>query len=216
MKITTLPKFTLLFLLASLLFFGCSAEDSPEDQIRSFVKSAENAVEEKRIRDLRKMIDDGYSDEGGRNKKELINHIVYHTLRQQSVHLFTAIDIIEISTPTSASVYLFAALTGRPVDSVSILPDIQADIYKFQLHLSKNDNSWQLLSAQWQPASVDDFFQDWNLLYLLRFAHFKKSYSTDTAFLTATHVIIFQIMSRIWYNLRKDNEMTPDIYWYFY
>lgn len=159
-KLKNHPLRCLLILFTCLVFTGCSNDDSPEDQIRSFIKNTESAVEEKRIMDLREIIDDEYSDKGGRNKKELINFIVYQTLRQRSFHLLTTVDTIEFSTPSSAEVTVFVAMTGRPVESFSVLPDLQADLYRFHLLLKKVEGSWRFLSAEWHPAELKELFSE--------------------------------------------------------
>lgn len=148
------------FALALMLILpGCSADESPEDQIKAFITLAEEAVEDNRIRDIRKMVAEEYNDGGGRDKKELINYLVYQTLRQQSVHLLTKVDSIDVSTPDTASAIVFAALTGRPVEDITLLPNFQAELYSFQLELRKNNGQWQLFSAHWKPADIKEIFQ---------------------------------------------------------
>ena len=154
----TFPRQSILLiaLLTGCILLGCSADDSPEEQIAALITQAEEAVEDKRIRDIRNMVAEDYSDDGGRDKKELINYLVYHTLRQQSVYLFTRIETIEMSAPDAGRVTLHAALTGRPVESASLLPGFQADLYRFELDFHKKDDQWLLRSAHWEPAEVKD------------------------------------------------------------
>ncbi|WP_163339304.1 hypothetical protein [Desulfopila sp. IMCC35008] len=152
----------LLILMATcgvIYLSGCSS-DSPEDQVRSFIKTAEDAVEKNEIGDVKAMISENYSDNDGMTKKDIIAYLSYQLLRKRSIHLFTSIDQVKFPAEDQAEVVLFVAMTGQPVESASILPKLQADIYRFDLILQNIDGNWLLATSTWQPALIEDIFTE--------------------------------------------------------
>lgn len=161
LSLKSLPMRLLIILgLWGLLFLGGCSNESPEDQVRLFIKTAEDAVENNEIGDVREMISESYSDDKGRTKKDIIRYLSYQLLRKRSIHLFTSIDTITIVSENQAKVNLFVAMTGQPVESASILPQLHADIYRFDLNLQKEDGDWLLVTSMWQPAIIDDIFTE--------------------------------------------------------
>jgi hypothetical protein len=151
-------RLTSLSLLITIVFFlttGCSNE-TPEDQVRQYIKNAEKLVEENEIGKIKELIADNYNDEQGKSKKDIIAYLTYQLLTQRSIHLFTSIDTIDIPTEAQAHATVFVAMTGQPIDNASSLLQIRADIYRFNFTLQKIDNKWMLVSSTWQPALLDD------------------------------------------------------------
>lgn len=141
-----------------LLFSSCSSPPTPEEQIHQFIDTAEEAVEDGKIRKIYPLVSDTY-DDGKRNKRELMNYLVYQVLRNKSVYLFTSVSSIEFSKEDTALVEVITGMTGAPAESKFELLNLQAQVYSFSLTLSREDEEWRLISASWQPAELTDLIQ---------------------------------------------------------
>jgi hypothetical protein len=146
--------------IALLLLSGCSAGDSPEDKVKQFMATAEIAVEQGELREVRELIADDYSDSHDRTKKEVLNYLAYQVLRKQAIHLYTSIKDVTFPTPQTVSVKMFVGMSGAPADSKRVLLDLQADIYKFEITLRASGSSWEVTSANWEPAMLDELFSE--------------------------------------------------------
>ncbi len=157
----TLPiTYAYVMFLTVLILAGCSANNITEEKIREFISNAEIAIEEGNIRKVGNLIDDTYNDSRGRGKKELIQYVTYQVLRKRSIHLYTSVTSISFPTPDTATVQLYAAMTGVPVESTRALLDMRADIYTFDCTLTLHDENWVLSSASWEPALLEDLLPE--------------------------------------------------------
>ncbi len=158
----TVSRILLLTLLtaALLMLSGCSSGNSPEDRVKQFLATAEVAIEQGKLGKVREMIADDYNDENGRTKKELLNYIAYQVLRKQAIHLYTSTKSITFETAETGRVEMFVAMSGAPADSKRILLDLQADIYRFEITLRGKDSTWEVTSASWEPAMLDELFPE--------------------------------------------------------
>jgi hypothetical protein len=146
-------------LLALLLPGACSEEQGPEAIARSFVAACEEAAQERRLRDLRDLIAEDYSDPAGRTAQDVLAVAAGYLMRNRSVHIYTRLQEATEQDGRIAATVL-AALAGRPISDVSVLPSINADLYRFDLELVEQEGDWRLAGATWRTALVDDFFAD--------------------------------------------------------
>ncbi|MCB2214764.1 hypothetical protein [Desulfofustis glycolicus] len=149
----------LLAVLALLLPAACSEEQGPEAIARSFVAASKEAVQERRLRDLRDLIAEEYADPAGRTAQDVLAVAAGYLMRNRSVHIYTR---LQAATEQDGRIQatVLVALAGRPISDVSMLPSINADLYRFELELVEQEGDWQLASATWRTALVDDFFAD--------------------------------------------------------
>lgn len=147
----------LLYGLIVLMLSACSRPSEPEAEIRAFIAEAQAAAEAHRVGDLRQLIAEDYNDERGNDRKAIENLLRLQILRQQSIHLFTRIDTIELPSPDRAAVRVAVAMVGQPVSRADELINLKADLYRFDLELERRDGAWVARRAQWQPAQIDDF-----------------------------------------------------------
>ncbi|MDX9897150.1 MAG: hypothetical protein RBS34_17005 [Desulfofustis sp.] len=145
-------------LLAAVLLglLSCSERPAPEAIARGFVDACAEAVQQRRPNALRDLIATDYRDAEGRTGQEVLGIAAGYLLRNRSVHLITRIQSAEQRDERIVATVL-AALAGRPVDDVALLPSMDADIYWFDVELAKEDGDWRVLCAAWRPALVDDF-----------------------------------------------------------
>lgn len=143
-----------------LALAACSAQPEPtETEIRTFVAQAQAAAEERNARQLRALIADNYVDAKGNDRKTIENLIRLHVFRHQSIHVLTRIRAIEFPEPERALVIVMAALAGRPVASADELAGLNANLYRFDLELTRRGkDDWQVRHAAWEPAQLTDFW----------------------------------------------------------
>jgi len=143
---------------ASLLFAACGSGDSPEDQVRAFIKRGEVAAEARDLGAMKNLIADSYSDGHRRTKRDIIAVTARYFLTNKNIHIFTRIGELDLPAPGRAKIILYAAMAGQNISDLDALLNMQADLYRFDLQLEKKDREWQLVSADWQPAGPEDFF----------------------------------------------------------
>lgn len=145
-----------------LLAAGCGKSDpqSPEQQIRAVVASAENAAQQREIGILRDIVADDYKDGRGYDKRSVVRLAQGYMLRHRNIHLLSKITDLEIIGPKRASTSVLLAMAGRRIESVEHLWDLRADVYRFDLGWSKSDGEWRVATAAWRRVRVDDFFSD--------------------------------------------------------
>lgn len=148
----------LLVLIASLLITACSRHrESPEDQIRSMIRNAAVAAEQKDLGTLRGIISETYADDQGQNKRAVEGLLRVHFLRNQSVHLFTRIGSVSLSQPGRGRAVVLVAMAGTPITSEAELPALRADLHRFEIDVVREDKVWRVQRATWYRAELADF-----------------------------------------------------------
>ena len=145
---------TLLFLMVS-----CDSPTTPEEITRQFISESEEAFEERDILRLRKLISSQYQDSQKRAAADVISIAAAYIRSAKSIYLFTDLDSA-VFTEDRIQARILAAFGARPISDPTILGQIQADIYWFDIVLAEEKGGWKLTAAQWQQAMVDDFFKD--------------------------------------------------------
>ncbi len=149
---------TALCLVGILLGLGCGGEAvSPEDQVRARIAEAEAAAEALEIKLLREMISDAYADPHRRTKRDLEQMLAYYFFRNQSVHLLTRVSSVEIDEAGNAQVLAYVAMAGVPIPAPDLLPSLRADLYRFEVQMSLEEEEWRVQHADWRPAALADF-----------------------------------------------------------
>jgi hypothetical protein len=74
------------------------------------------------------------------------------------VYLLTRVRSVEIEAPGEARAEVLVAMASTPIAGPEALLGLRADLYRFDLRLGEDEpDSWRVRSAEWRPASVDDF-----------------------------------------------------------
>lgn len=153
------PQFMAVIFLSGLLFLcACSQGDSPEEQVRLYVKTGEEAAEARDIGSMKKLISENYSDERGRTRREIVAIAARYFFSNKNIHIFTRIGELTFPEEERALLQLFVAMTGQNVSDLDALLNMQADLYRFDMELALEDKEWKLIRAQWRQAGPDDFF----------------------------------------------------------
>ena len=101
---------------------------------------------------------ENYQDERGRKFRDIKRAIQLQLMRHKSLHIFSTVNDIQWTSDTHATVKITAAMAGKPIDSVSMLSAIRADMIKFTVEFRLEDEIYKVRSAVWVWASPADFF----------------------------------------------------------
>ena len=152
-----MKNFPVICMLATALLLNACSDDglSREDEVKRFIESAVEAVEGRDLSAMTDLIHAGYRDRSGYNKKQVSNLLRLSFIRNKNIYLLTKIDDIEFLTDNEALVKLHVAMAGTAITDANAVSALRARIYKFELHLIKQDE-WLLQQAKWHPASLTD------------------------------------------------------------
>ena len=123
---------------------GTGVEDT-EAELRAWIAEAEAAAEEKDRRGLLSKVSERYADARGNERDDLNNMLRALMLRQKSIELLTKIDGIEPLGTSAANIELTVAMAGTKATHFGV----DADAYRFELELERQDGDWQLIGARW-------------------------------------------------------------------
>lgn len=141
-------------LLISLLFVfcalaGCSASDTPEQQVREVIAQMELAAEERDVGDLMEHVSDDYRDAYGQGPQDASRYARGYFIANQSIHLLTRVERIEFPTTDEARATVLVGMAGREANASSSL-DLSADLYEFEVILLREGDDWKVSHAQWK------------------------------------------------------------------
>jgi len=147
----------LLFLVCFLN--SCTPSTTPEQIVDNFVTACEKSVEKGSGRELRNLIAEDYMDSAGRTKQDLGAIASGYLLRNKEIYCYRLIDSVIINEDDSISARVLTALAAQPITDVAILPQMNSDIYWFDITIAEQNNDWKLVNATWKQAMLEDFFQ---------------------------------------------------------
>jgi hypothetical protein len=148
----------LLLLMISMLLPACSRQrESPEEQIRSLIRNAVIAAEQKDLGAMRNLVSDQYADDQGQNKRAVEGLLRVHFLRNESVHLLTRIESVTLPQPDRGRAAVLVAMAGVPITSEAALPGLRADLHRFEIDVVREDKVWRVQRATWYRAELADF-----------------------------------------------------------
>lgn len=154
-----LARLAALATLCLILLAGCSEPDSPEQQIRHLLGSAEQAIEQRSLAQAKQYLSENYQDRNNRSRRDVARLLAGYFLRHKSIHLLTQVHHIEVIEPDQdrARVVLYVAMAGRPIGSAAQLIDIRADLFRIELGLMREESDWRVHSGDWRRANRRDF-----------------------------------------------------------
>lgn len=149
----------LLFAAVMMVPVSCSSPAEPEQIALEFIDEATTVFEKGSLRALRKLISRNYRDSQKRNHEQIAAIGSAYIMRSKSIFLFSELESArQLDSQVQATV--LTAFAARPVDSRNLLPQIQADLYWFDIVLTKEGGEWKLLSSSWRQAMLEDIFND--------------------------------------------------------
>ncbi len=154
-----LQSFFLFLLFLTGLLISCTPSTSPEQIVDDFITACEKSIEKGSGRELRNLIAEDYMDSAGRTKQDLGAIASGYLLRNKAIYCYRLIDSVIINEDDSISARVLTALAAQPITDVAILPQMNSDIYWFDVTIAERNNEWKLVNASWRQAMLEDFFQ---------------------------------------------------------
>ncbi len=142
-----------------LLLGGCSAQKSPEDEIRALISAGENAAEAKQLFAVQGLISEHYRDEAQRDRRGLVSLIAAYFLRNKTIHLLTRVEEIRLEAPDRADVVFYLGAAGQHIDDVEALIPLHADLFRVEMVVVREDGDWRVLSARWRRAEQSEILK---------------------------------------------------------
>jgi hypothetical protein len=139
------------------LALACSEAETPEQQVRAVLAALEESAQQRDAGAMKEHVSDAYSDGNGNDKRTVSQLVAFHLLRNQSVHLLTRVQSLEIPAPAEAQASVLVAMAGTPIEGPDALLAMRADLYRFDLSFREEGGDWRIRSAEWRPAAAEDF-----------------------------------------------------------
>jgi hypothetical protein len=152
------PVIALLFVF-TLLLSGCSQDsDSAESQIRSMLSSMETAIQERSLDKVKSLVSPDYKDEWHPNRRAALRSLLIYFQGHTSIHLLTRVSELAISDDEkTAALVVFVGMAGKPIENADYLVALNADLYRFEVELAKDDDDWLVAGASWQRVRPESF-----------------------------------------------------------
>jgi hypothetical protein len=151
--------FLLTVLLSGLSLTSCSAEKEPEQIAETFIAGFEETIEKRDVRSIRPYIAEHYRDEKGRSRQDIVATAAGYILRNKSIHIYSKLDSA-IQEGATIEVRVLAAVAGRPIDDLALLPSLDADMYWVEFSLDTGTGEPLMTQASWRQAMLDDFLAE--------------------------------------------------------
>jgi hypothetical protein len=144
--------------LCALLLAACGAEpDDPETRLRSTIASAEQAVEDRSLKQVAAFIAADYRDDRGHDRRAISQLLFAYLQRNRNIHLLSRITELQLDgAANSADVRLYVAMAGSPIASLDEVTALRAELYRFDLRFTDGEHGWQLQRADWRRARFDE------------------------------------------------------------
>ena len=126
---------------------GCAPRD-PDGELRAVIEAAESAAEARDTSFFRESLSTSYVDAHGRRRDDVVNLLRGFFLVNSTVEIVNRIDEIVLVGDDAATVVLQTAVVGR-APGRSVL-GIDADIYRIELELVREDDAWRVIAADWR------------------------------------------------------------------
>lgn len=146
-----------LFAFVFLTLVACSKTETPVVQVHATIGEAQAAAEKKELAVLKRLVSEKYRDAQGQDKRAIEAVLRYYFLRNESIHVFTRIQSVDVAGSDQAQAVVFVALAGQPLKSAQEFERLRADLYRFDLAFSKEGDRWRVVRADWRSAELGDF-----------------------------------------------------------
>ncbi|MBB6093355.1 ketosteroid isomerase-like protein [Povalibacter uvarum] len=141
-----LRRFSVL-LTCVFLISACGSSDSPETQVRRAIDAMEKAAEARDVSDLMEFVADDFRDQYGQDRDQLRQYLMGYFIANQSIHLLTRIDELELPGPDEALVRMTIGMVGREADAANAW-NLAADVQDFEITLRREDDDWKVMYAK--------------------------------------------------------------------
>ncbi|MEZ5497758.1 MAG: hypothetical protein R3F25_13215 [Gammaproteobacteria bacterium] len=142
-----------------LILIGCSSEpELTKDQLlKQSIERLEQRFEARKLGEIVEYVSKDYQDDSGRKYDDVKRVIQLQLMRHKTVHIFSVIKDIQWADDSNATVQITAAMAGKPITDLSLLPTLRADMLSFTVDFVLEDEVYKIQSASWTWATPTDF-----------------------------------------------------------
>ena len=142
-----------------LILIGCSSEpELTKDQLlKQSIEQLEQRFEARKLGEIVEYVSQNYQDDYGRKYDDVKRVIQLQLMRHKTVHIFSVIKDIQWADDSNATVQITAAMAGKPITDLSLLPTLRADMLNFTVDFVLEDEVYKIQSASWTWATPTDF-----------------------------------------------------------
>jgi hypothetical protein len=142
-----------------LILIGCSSEpELTKDQLlKQSIERLEQRFEARKLGEIVEYVSKDYQDDSGRKYDDVKRVIQLQLMRHKTVHIFSVIKDIQWADDSNATVQITAAMAGKPITDLSLLPTLRADMLNFTVQFVLEDEVYKVQSASWTWATPTDF-----------------------------------------------------------
>jgi hypothetical protein len=137
-------------ILGALSVAGCTASD-PEGEIRALLAAAEEAAEARDVGFFGDLLGTSYRDARGQARDEALRAIRGYFIANQRVEILSRVEEVRLEGADAARAIVHAGMAGQRAGG-GLVPNVDADLYRFELELVNDDGDWRIIGATWSRA----------------------------------------------------------------
>ena len=148
-----------MLLAITLLIASCDTHTIPEEIAADFIKQSQEAFEDRNILSLKKLVSPNYRDTRNRSAVDVISIAAAYIRGSKSIYLFSNLESAVFDDDDRIQARVLTAFAARPIMDRTVLLQLNADTYWFDIVLVEESGDWKLLDAGWKQAMIDDFLE---------------------------------------------------------
>ena len=148
-----------IFFISIISLYSCSSEpELTKDQLlKQSIEQLEQRFEARKLGEIVEYVSQNYQDDYGRKYDDVKRVIQLQLMRHKTVHIFSVIKEIQWIDDANSTVQITAAMAGKPITDLSLLPTLRADMLNFTVQFVLEDEVYKVKSASWTWATPGDF-----------------------------------------------------------
>lgn len=135
--------------------YACRRKASPEERVRALLSAVESAVEAGDAAAVREALSPGFRGNQELDRAAAMAMLQLRLRSPKKIFLFSRVLNLEAPPGATAGAALLVAMAAVPIPSPEALPNLEADVYRFDLVLEEDaaaPHGYRVKSAAWSPA----------------------------------------------------------------
>jgi hypothetical protein len=127
----------------------------PEQRVRVLLASVESAIETGDVATVREALSPLFSGNENLDRPGALATLQLGLRARKQIFLFTRVMNVDAVPGQLAGAELMVAMAAVPIPGPEALPNLQADVYRFQIALEEDaaaPHGYRVKSAAWSPA----------------------------------------------------------------
>jgi hypothetical protein len=134
---------------------ACRKQAQPEARVRALLASLEAAIETGDVATVREALSPLFSGNENLDKPGAMAMLQLRLRARKQIFLLTRVMDVDVAPGQLAGAELMVAMAAVPIPGPEALPNLQADVYRFQIALEEDaaaPHGYRVKSAAWSPA----------------------------------------------------------------